>query len=324
MGAKYRHLSKSERDRISFWKGQGLSLRQMAKRLGRSPATLSRELRRNSAPLYRNAYLAHRAQGRAEERWRSHHRKLRLKSPSLRQYVRQQLQAGWSPELIAGRLSGQTRRQRISHEAIYQWIYAEARELISTLARSHRRRLRRGYSRKHRKAHIHGRISIQQRPAHIATRRQVGHWEVDTAVSSKGKAALAVMVERKSRLAKVRRLRGRTARSLRVALNRSMAQYPKHLRRSFTYDNGTENVEHLQVNRCLGSRSYFCQPMKSWQKGTVENRIGLIRRRYPKGTDFARLTVREIKQLESSLNRRPCKCLGFKTPAEAFRLERCT
>ena len=324
MSTKYQHLSKSERDRISFWKGQGVSMREMARRLSRSPATLSRELRRNNAPLYRNCYLAHRAQGRAEQRWQSRHRRSRLKSPALRHYVRQQLQAGWSPELIAGRLSGQSHRERISHEAIYQWIYAEARELIGTLARSHRRRLRRGYSRKHRKAHIPGRVSIQKRPAHIATRRQVGHWEVDTAVSRKSKAALAVMVERKSRFAKVRRLPRRTARSLRVALTRSMARYPKDLRRSFTYDNGTENVEHLQVNQCLGSRSYFCLPMHSWEKGSVENRIGLIRRRYPKGTNFARLTVREIKQLESSLNRRPCKCLGFKTPAEAFRLERCT
>lgn len=238
--------------------------------------------------------------------------------------MRQRLQAGWSPELIAGRLSGQARRARISHEAIYQWIYSEARELIATLARSHRRRLRRGYSRKHRKPHIPGRISIQQRPTHIATRRHVGHWEVDTAVSRKSTAALAVVAERKSRFVKVRRLPDRTAHSLRVTLNRSMARYPRRLRRSFTYDNGSENVEHQRVNRCLRSKSYFCQPMHSWEKGTVENRIGLIRRRYPKGTNFAELTAREIKQLEVSLNRRPCKCLGFKTPAEAFRLERCT
>jgi transposase, IS30 family len=164
MGTKYQHLSASERDRISFWKGQGLSIRQIASRLGRSPATLSRELHRNSAPHYRNCYLARRAQRRAEQRWGSRHRKPRLKSPALRQYVRQQLQVGWSPELIAGRLSGQTQRERISHEAIYQWIYTEARELIGNLARSHRRRRRRGYSRKHRKAHIPGRVSIRKRP----------------------------------------------------------------------------------------------------------------------------------------------------------------
>src|SRR5262249_1419597 len=149
-----KHLSQSERDRIAVWRGQGQSLRHMAKRLGRSPATLSRELRRNSAPLYRNCYLAQRAQSRADRRWRIQHRKERLKSVALRSYVRQRLKAGWSPELIAGRLSRQARYPRISHEAIYQWIYREARELIGTLARSHRRRLRRGYSRKHRKQHI--------------------------------------------------------------------------------------------------------------------------------------------------------------------------
>jgi IS30 family transposase len=323
MAKNYKHLSKHERDRIAVWRGQGLSLREIARRLKRSPATLSRELKRNSAPIYTDCYLAHRAQARAEDRWREQHHKDRLKSARLRRYIRSKLKAGWSPELIAGRRAHLARRERVSHEAIYQWIYAEARELIATLARAHRKRLPRGHSRKHRKTHIPQRISIRERPAVVARRRQVGHWEVDTAVSRQGPAALVVAIERKTLFTKVRRLRRKTSRRLRVAITRGMARYPKRLRRSFTYDNGSENVEHVAINRALGSRSYFCEPYRSWEKGLVENTIGLIRRRWPKGTDFTRLSDREIKRAERWLNHRPRKRLGFMTPAEAFRRECC-
>lgn len=323
MGRKYRHLSQGERDRIAVWRAEAVPLRAMARRLGRSPATLSRELRRNRAPRYRNCYLAHRAQERAVRRWRVEHHKPRLKSAALRRAVRRQLLAGWSPELIAGRRAHLGRRERISHEAIYQWIYAEARELIAALARSHRRRRRRGPDRKH-DSKIPARISIRERPASIARRRSAGHWEVDLAVCRTRPAVLAVAAERRSRFTKIRRLPARNAHLLRLTLTRGLARYPQRLRRSFTYDNGSENVEHVAVNRALGSRSYFCEPMHSWQKGTVENRIGLIRRRYPKGTDFGQLNPRDIRRLEYSVNHRPCKLLKFQTPAEAFRRACCT
>jgi IS30 family transposase len=120
MAKNYKHLSKHERDRIAVWRGQGLSLREIARRLKRSPATLSRELKRNSAPIYTDCYLAHRAQARAEDRWREQHHKDRLKSARLRRYIRSKLKAGWSPELIAGRRAHLARRERVSHEAIYQ------------------------------------------------------------------------------------------------------------------------------------------------------------------------------------------------------------
>jgi len=324
MAKNYKHLSKDERDRIAVWRGQGLSGREIAHRLGRSPGTLSRELKRNSAPVYTGCYLAHRAQARAEDRWREQHQKLRLKSATLRNHVRRKLEAGWSPELIAGRLAHLARRERVSHEAIYQWLYAEARDLVPALARAHRKRLPRGHSRKHRKPHIPQRVSIRERPVSVAARRQVGHWEVDTAVSRHGPAALAVMAERKTLFTKLRRLPRKTAHQLRVAITRRMARHPKRLRRSFTYDNGSENVEHLEVNRVLGSKSYFCEPFHSWEKGTVENTIGLVRRRWPKGTDFTRVSDREIKRAERWLNNRPRKRLGFMTPAEAFRRECCT
>jgi IS30 family transposase len=309
---------------IAVLKSRGESLRAIARRLKRDPATISRELGRNSPPVRRGYYLPHKAQARAKWRWTTTHQRVRLKTAGLRAYVRSRLLAGWSPELISGRLKHLRLGVRASHEAIYQWIYAEARELIAHLARSHRRRLPRGHSRKHRRSHIPGRISITKRPGRIARRREAGHWEVDTAVSRQGPAALAVAAERKTRYVRLKRLRRRSARHLRIALNRSLARYPAHLRRSLTYDNGSENTEHQLINAKLGTCSFFCEPFHSWEKGTVENTIGLVRRFYPKRTDFTRLPTRAIKRLERWLNHRPRKCLGYQTPAEAFRRECCS
>jgi IS30 family transposase len=324
MPRTYRHLSQRERDLIAVLKSRGESLRAIARRLKRDPGTISRELRRNSPPVHRGYYLPHKAQARARARWAATHRRARLKTARLAAYVRQRLAAGWSPELISGRLKRLKLGASVSHETIYRFIYAEARELIHCLARSHRRRLPRGHSRRHRKSHIPGRISIGQRPARINRRRQAGHWEVDTAVSRAGPAALAVAAERKTRYTRLKRLPRKTARQLRVALNRSLSHYPARLRRSLTYDNGPENTEHQVINAALGTRSYFCEPFHSWEKGTVENTVGLVRRFYPKGTDFTRLPARAIKRLERWLNHRPRKCLDYQTPAEAFRRECCT
>jgi len=324
MPKQYKHLSIQERDLIAVLRSQGASLRSIARQLKRHPSTLSRELRRNTPPINRGYYLPHRAQARADLRWRLSHHRPRLKSPALRQYVRTHLQLGWSPELIAGRLKHQSRLPAVSHETIYQWLYAEARDLIPLLARAHRKRLPRGHSRKHRKPHIPARVPIDLRPASIQRRRQAGHWEIDTAVSRQGPAALAVFAERKTRYLKLHRLPRRSARSLRLVLNRTLAQYPDFLRRTLTYDNGSENTDHQFVNAVLGTRSFFCAPFHSWEKGTVENCIGLVRRYFPKGTDFTRLSNREIKHVERRLNNRPRKCLNYLTPAEAFRLECCT
>jgi IS30 family transposase len=127
-----------------------------------------------------------------------------------------------------------------------------------------------------------------------------------------------VMVERKSRLTKLAKLKRKTAAAMRVAINRRLSRFPKRLRRTLTYDNGSENVEHVRVNRTVGTRSYFCQPFHSWEKGSVENVAGLVRRTYPKRTNFDTIPSREVKRLEVLLNQRPRKCLGFHTPLETI------
>lgn len=320
----YTHLFKEERDLIAVLRGEGRSLRSIARELGRDPGTLSRELKRNAPPVYKGYYLPHKAHERATERNRVSHRRDRLKEPRLRRYVRDRLRVGWSPEIIAGRWNKIHPESPVSHEAIYQWLYTDAREFIPCLVRAHKKRQRRGYSRKHQKAHIPNRISIAERPKVVEKRRQAGHWETDTAVSRKSKTALQVSAERKTRYSKLARLRRKNAHEMSIALTRRLSRLPKTLRRSLTYDNGSENTEHERTNLAIGTRSYFCEPYHSWEKGTAENTIGLVRRFLPKKTDFATVSNKDLRKIERWLNHRPRKCLNYRTPAEAFKDECCT
>jgi IS30 family transposase len=320
MSKHYKHLSKEERDRLAILRSRGLSIRAVATELSRSPSTISRELRRNTGP---GDYLPHRAQAQAFHRWKQSHRRPRLKSPFLRRHIRAKLKRGWSPQQIAGRLRREGRSQFVSHEAIYQWIYLEARELIPRLAKAHRKRLPRRYHRKSR-FRIPNRVFITERPEQIQTRAQAGHWEVDTAHSRHGTSTLAVAVERKTRYLRMKTMPQRTALAFRENLVGTLRNYPSHMRVTITYDNGPENTCHDWVDRVLGTTSYFCQPYHSWEKGTVENSIGLVRRYFPKGTCFDNVSKDQLNSVERLLNNRPRKCLNYQTPAEAFRSECCT
>lgn len=320
----YIHLTQDERDTIAVLRSEGRSLRFIAKKMNRDPGTLSRELKRNAPPVHTGYYLPHKAHERAVQRNQVSHQRDRLKNSRIRSYVRRRIQADWSPELTAGRWNTLHSESSISYEAVYQWIYTDARDLIPCLVRAHKKRERRGYSRKHTKSHIPSRISISERPWEVAGRKKAGHWETDTAVSRQSKAALQITTERKTRYVRVAKLPAKTAHAMRVALTRRLSQMPTHLRKTITYDNGTENTDHEETNRILGTKSYFCEPYHSWEKGTVENTIGIIRRFLPKKTDFAIVSSKNVRTIERWLNNRPRKCLNFKTPAEAMRDECCT
>lgn len=319
MKKPYKQLSLKDREKICVWKASGESLREMARRLGRDVSTISRELKRNAPPIRTRYYLPVRAHKRALERSIKARTRPRLKCSSLRRRVIRMLKQDLSPEQIAGRLKVLKSSLRISPEAIYQFIYVDARELIPLLARSHRKRLRRCHSKKHRKSHIPQRVSITQRPQIVEARCQYGHWESDTAISRASLPALLVMTERKSRYVKLAWLPRKSAEATRIAINRRLSKMPKGLRRTITYDNGSENVEHLTVNETVGTKSYFCLPFHSWEKGTVENTVGLVRRFFPKKTDFANISPEQVHRVEQKLNNRPRKCLNFRTPLEVFR-----
>lgn len=314
---KYRQLTLEDRERIAILRAEGRSLRDIAAAIGKSHGTISRELRRNQVSPQGINYLPLQAQKTARNRKRSAGQRARLKNDEIRNYVHAKLKLGWSPEQIAGRLKIDHPDQSISHEAIYQYIYGCAMSLIKHLPRKHRKRYRKGYKR-YVGFRIANRISIDERPAVINEREEFGHWETDSVVCQGRSAVLNVITERKSRYVQITKLNSKTSQLTRKAICHKLSPYPLLARQSITYDNGSETCEHEQTNARLGSCSYFCHPYHSWEKGTVENTIGLIRRYLPKGWDFGRISPQFISQIESALNNRPRKCLSFRTPKEVF------
>lgn len=313
----YRHLSEEERNQLVVLLNRGSSIRSIAAAVGRSPSSISREIKRNFG---KTRYRAHRAQARAVERHRSAHSKGRLKSYALRKEVAHMLGIGFTPEQIAGRLPlVHPELPSISHEAIYQWIYTEKPHLIGCLLRQHQERWPKGKSKRCRplQYRIPERVPLSRRPREANNRSQPGHWETDLMVGP-GKAALQVSVERVTRYVRLTRIPDKSAVASCQALIKSFEQVPGYMRRSITYDNGVENYEHSQVNKELTMVSFFCEPYHSWEKGTVENTNGIVRRRFPKRTNFDMIPVADIQAVESWLNNRPRKCLNFLTPLEAF------
>ena len=162
-------------------------------------------------------------------------------------------------------------------------------------------------------------MRIDERPPEAAL-RYPGHWEADTAVSRKSSAVLIICTERSSRLVRLRIARNKSAEAMKEGVVHLLGPF-KPLVKTITFDNGTENAQHYEIGDTLEADTYFCYPYHSWEKGTVENTIGIIRRFYPKGTDWSNVSQEEIKELERYLNCRPRKCLQFKTPYEVFELQ---
>jgi transposase, IS30 family len=313
MKKSYRHLSEEERETLWLLINRGRSLRIIGRFMGRAGSTLSREIKRNSTGVEYRVFTAHR---RALERFSHHHRRPRLKNEELKKVVRKLLEQKWSPETIAGTLKRNGGGQRISPEAIYQWIYQEAPELSVNLAGARRRRRKRVRV-KWSRVRIPGRVPVGQRPEPVQGRQEAGHWESDLMVGP-GETALQVVVERKTRYTKLCRIPNKSAQASYQGLRALLAPVPEGLRKTITYDNGAENVLHQELNLSLGTKSYFCEPYHSWEKGTVENTNGLIRRFLPKKTDFDKIPEKYLEAIAFWLNNRPRKCLGYQTPADAF------
>lgn len=319
MGKGYNHLSLKERAKITVMKTEGKTLSEIAIVLGRNKGTISRELQRNSSSEYK-LYLSHRAQGRAEERKREACQRPRLKNNQIDLYVRNKLSEGWSPEQISGRIRIDHPGLSISHEAIYQFIYdantTDRKELINHLRRAHRKRKQKGIGRKTRKMKIPNRVSIEARPESVETRHQFGHWEGDSLVSRKSMVALNSLVERKSRLLILTKLKRKSKDATCKAVISRLQDLPDKARRTLTMDNGTENAGHEEITAAINIKCYFAHPYASWERGTNEHVNGLVRWYLPKGTDFSNISYGQIAQIESLINNRPRKCLGFKTPIE--------
>ena len=371
-----RYLSFLEREEIAILKAQGIGVRETARRLGRSPSTISRELRRNAATRCgRLEYRASVAQWKAELVARRPKTAKLVISARLRDYVQQRLAGeirrpdgtpvsgpaasfkgrnkphrqdrrwalAWSPKQISARLKldfPDDRGMRISHEAIYQALYVQSRgalkrELVACLRTGRALRVPRARARQRPGGHVTPEVMISQRPPEVADRAVPGHWEGDLIIGS-GRSAIGTLVERTTRFTVLLHLPraegwgvqppvkngpalgGYGAEAMRAAITAQMTTMPGQLRRSLTWDRGTELAQHAQLKIDAGIAVYFADPHSPWQRATNENTNGLLRQYFPRGTDLSRWSAEEIQAVAAALNGRPRKILGYKTPAEAL------
>jgi transposase, IS30 family len=322
-----RYLSFVERQRIMVLRSQGMSLREIGRRLGRAPSTISRELRRNTSAHDRGGYDAVLANARSRERARRAKTAKIALDRELREQVQHKLELEWSPEQIAGWLRQafpQKPQWWLCHETIYQGLYrGPARGLSRRLtrklrtARPMRKRRRRAHERTPR--FIAASLLIDARPARALTREEVGDWEGDLIIGAGSRSAIGTLVDRHSRYLKLIHLPGdHTAPTVAAALRLAMGTEQTTARRTLTWDQGTEMAQHHLCADLFAEGIYFAHAGKPWQRGLNENTNGLLRQYFPKGTDLRRYPASELARVEHLLNNRPRKSLGFKTPAEVF------
>lgn len=315
---KYTHLNRFEREEIAIGLEKGLKQSEIADLLQRSPSTISRELKRNHAAMKTIHYRASRAQLKYVERNKLSHSRKRIPNKRLRRFICKLIKKGYSPEIIAYLAKDKHIQWNISYETIYQWIYADRNDLILFLTRGHKKRRKRGCKNQNKGAKIPNRVMIENRPDYIALRSRIGDWETDTIISRQCKEAVMILLERRTRFIILKKLKGKNAYSMHKALVSSLESIPNYLRHSITYDNGLENVLHEKTNDVLGTQSYFCTPYHSWEKGSVENKIGILRRYYPKKTNWKNITQWDLNKVARFINNRPMKCLDYKTPHQVF------
>ncbi len=305
------HLTLEERDRIAQLRYQGADQKEIAQAVGRSPATISRELRRNRT---NGDYYAAQAQWQAERRRQERPLVRKMEDPEINQVVRAGLAHEWAPEQIEGRMRQQAVERSVSAQTIYTWIkHSPQRKHWESFLRG---RGKRPYSRK--KALSGDAARIDQRPEVIEERLRLGDFEGDTVLGPPGTGGLATLVDRKSRFTIVVKIQSKNADHVHEKIKQRLRDLDEEQRRSITFDNGREFARCHRLEKHLGMELYFADPGCPYQRGTNENTNGLIRQYFPKGTDFRDITHYEVREVEKLLNNRPRECLGFRTPAEVF------
>jgi IS30 family transposase len=318
MGTRYRQLCLEHRYEIARLHTEGRSLRQIAAALDRAPSTISRELKRNTTRQtgYRPAYAETQTKAR---RWKGS-RLDRL--PWLCSTVLGGLASGWSPEQVAGRLAIEHGAPVISHESIYRFIHAQLARTNDGrwrfyLPRAKAKRGWRGRKGGSSASFIQNRVPIALRPAEAADRTRPGHWEADLMMFAKYGQNILTLHDRRSRILLATRPPSKAADPIAQILLALLAPLPASLRKTMTFDNGTEFARHSRLSR-LAVQTFFCDPHAPWQKGGIENAIGRMRRFLPRKTDLATIPDRDFNAFLRIYNNTPRKCLAYQTPAEVF------
>lgn len=316
-------LTLAEREEISRALVRSESMRSIARRLGRAPSTISREIQRNGG---RDDYRASQADQATWDRARRPKVCKLRENRRLARIVAEKLRMFWSPEQIAGWLKHTypcDESHHVSHETIYRSLFIQARgalkkELLEHLRRTRGMRRSRHYTQK---TAIHGKIvdaiSISERPASIEDRAVPGHWEGDLVFGS-GNSQIATLVERHTRYLMLIKLEGKDSQTVVNALIKNARKLPQELYKSLTWDRGTEMHAHKQFTMATDIQVFFCDPQSPWQRGSNENTNGLLRQYMPKGINLAGYSQAQLNAIARQLNQRPRKTLGFHTPAEMF------
>jgi transposase, IS30 family len=306
------HFTLRERQILYRLNQEDRSKTEIAAILGRDRSTIYRELKRNTGG---RGYRPKQAQQKADQRRLACGGEPKMNDPQLKRYVIRALKKKWSPDQIAGRAVQDfppAASRPVSRQTIYNWLSEEGRDLRVHLRRGRRR------SQPETRGRIPNCVRIGGRPQVVAAKRRYGDWEGDTVVSPGRRSGLVTMVERKTQYLRVRKTASLKSAPTMQAACRGLRDLPQSLRRTMTLDNGKEFTEHPRLNERLGLDVYFAQPYASWQRGLNENTNGLLRQFFPKGTDFARISHRQVARAETLLNERPRKSLRYRTPNEVF------
>lgn len=324
----YLRLSLTERIIIETLLKENKSKSYIANQLKRNRATITREVNnwvRNPSDKY-DATIANFF---AKEEYLNKRTTNKINTyKKLKAFVYRGLLSGFSPEQIAGRIKllySNDPTMSISYEAIYQHIYKHrqsnlGKKLIKLLPYHHHKRRKKRKTATN-KIRIKDQVNISKRPVHIEFRLEIGHWEGDLMIGAGQKSAIGTLVERKTRFVLIVKINNRKSKTVTQQFAEYLNSLPKVIRKTMTYDNGVEMANHKWLAKSTGMDIYFANPYSSWERGTNENTNGLIRRFFPKGTDFNKITNEQLKQAQFKLNNRPRKILGYKTPNEVMQQE---
>jgi transposase, IS30 family len=323
-GLGTRYLSMAEREEISLGVARGEGVRAIGRRLGRAASTISREITRNGG---RGRYRAYRAEAAARERARRPKTAKLAQHGELRDWVQARLQDRWSPAQISTRLALEfpdRPEMRVSHETIYQSLYVQGRgalrrELARCLrtGRALRTPRRQAQARRARPSLILDLVTISERPAEAIDRAVPGHWEGDLLIGKNNQSAIGTLVERATRYCLLVHLpNGYDAAAVRDAMIPTIHTLPAALKRSLTWDRGTELARHAEITLATDLAIYFADPHAPWQRGSNENTNGLLRQYFPKGTSLSQHSAQHLADVAAELNDRPRKTLNWLTPKE--------
>jgi IS30 family transposase len=308
----YAQLTREQRYQIYILRKAGHRQNFIARELGVHPSTITRELVRGSGRRgYRPKQADELACTRKQQRYQP-----RIKA-SIWQLIERLLRQDWSPEQVSGWLAKE-KRQSVSHERIYQYIYADKAKGGTLFQHLRCRKVRRKrYGSYDRRGQLPNRRSIEERPRIVEERKRIGDWEADTIIGQNHRQAILSLVERKSKLTLLKKVERNTAGAIEQAMSELLSPVADKVQ-TITSDNGREFAQHQAIALKLKADFYFAHPFSSWERGTNENTNGLVRQYFPKGSDFSKITAADIKRAAARLNSRPRKGLNYRTPQQVF------